>query len=350
MEESKQELVAHFFRNKLGISVDQNTATNLLHVAARRGVGGYVQWMTSDDQTYFPASQTRTSLAPGIYEIDVDMNRGLHFTRISASTEDLVRLSDTNGDKVIREIRKFWESEAKFRDYGISYKRGIFMHGPPGSGKTSAIRMICSDVISLGGIVIKFTEPDYVSKGLRIIRDIQPNMPIVILMEDLDSLISRYIESEVINLLDGVDGLDKVVFLATSNYPEKLGERVVNRPSRFDRRYYIGPPNAKSRSIFFRYLMTQKGQTGEKIEEVAFGNLAQWVADTEGMSIAHLKELFVAVNIIGTPYAEALEILQNMSHLPSSEEYSEDEEAITDHCVGSQIDAPALAVEPRSYK
>ena len=137
-------------------------------------------------------------------------------------------------------------------------------------------------------------------------------------MEDLDSILQHNIESDVINILDGVDLIDKVVFIATTNYPELLGERVINRPSRFDRRFYIGPPNEASRLLFFKFLFQQGMQ---KPEDRSLIDLMRWVKDTEGMSIAHLKELFVACVILGTPYEEALKTLKSMEVLPDSKEY-----------------------------
>jgi len=340
----KVEQVSDFF-GSMGLRVDPETAHRIVRIASRNGVGGYEQWMSNDGTSFFPASQTQPKLSPGVYEIQQDMSRGLFFERANMSSEGLIRLPDTNCDAVIDEVRCFWEREDKFTSFGLAYKRGLFLHGPPGSGKTSAIRIVCEDVITRGGIVIKFTEPHLMARGLRILREIQPDIPLVVLLEDLDSLIQRYIESDVINLLDGIDGVTKVVFLATSNYPERLGPRIVNRPSRFDRRFYVGPPNEASRRLFFKYLMTQKGASGEKPEEVAIANLDQWVKDTEGMSIAHLKELFVAVHILGTPYAHAIDLLQRMETLPNSEEYNgDDEECITDSMCEVAVDDSAMKV------
>ncbi|NJO18646.1 MAG: AAA family ATPase [Thioploca sp.] len=61
-------------------------------------------------------------------------------------------------------------------------------------------------------------------------------------MEDLESILKSNNPSTVLNILDGVNSFDNIVFLATTNYPEELESRIKNRPSRFDRRFYIGPP------------------------------------------------------------------------------------------------------------
>jgi GTPase SAR1 family protein len=290
-------------------------------MAKEKVSGGYIQWMSNDGKSFFPSSTTFKLITPGVYSVEQDFQRGLYFSRVPISVEGIIRLPDTNSDKVIDEIKRFWDREDLFRKSGLSYKRGILMHGPPGSGKSVTLRVICNDVVNRGGIVIQFKNPDILSIGLRVLREIQPDTPVVVTMEDLDSLVERYIESDVINLLDGVDRIDRVIFLATTNYPEKLGERIVNRPSRFDRRFYIGTPNAESRKIYFQHIFSR--ESGIDPDKVALAHINQWVKDTEGMSIAHLKELYVAVVIIGTPYEEAVETLRAMSVLPNSSEYKQ---------------------------
>lgn len=190
----------------------------------------YCQWTTHDGKIFVPASNTKKALTPGIYEIDINSNIGLYFEKIPVKTEGLLRFPDTNSDKVLDEIVKFWESEEVFRRYDLTYKRGILLWGPPGSGKSCTCQLIMSDVVKRGGIVVKFDEPHLFIDGMRILRTIQPETPVVAMMEDIDAIIEAYNESEVLNILDGVNEVNKTVFLATTNYPDRLGARVVNRP------------------------------------------------------------------------------------------------------------------------
>lgn len=141
---------------------------------------------------------------------------------------------------------------------------------------------------------------------MRILREIEPNTPVVVLMEDIDSTLQHYNESEVLNILDGVNQIEKAVFLATTNYPEELGERIINRPSRFDKRFKIDHPNPESRKMYFEYLIG-----ADRIDELNIP-IDRWVQDTEDFSLAHLKELFVAVVILGDEYEDAIETLSSM--------------------------------------
>ena len=279
--------------------------------------GGYCQWSTSDGKRFFPSSKTAKKLTPGVYDIQQSNTGGIYFEQIPVLTTGLLRFPETNSDKVVAEIQKFWKKEKIFRNYNLTYKRGIILWGPPGSGKSCTIQIIMRDVVERGGVVIKFTHPVLFIEGIRKFREIQPDTPVVVLMEDIDSILEHFSESEVLNILDGVNQIDKVVFLATTNYPERLGARIINRPSRFDKRFKIGHPNAESRRMYLEYIIGKENLKSLKID------LDKWVADTEEMSIAHLKELFTAVVILGDEYDEAIESLSLMKE--DKPDSSEDE-------------------------
>lgn len=277
--------------------------------------GAKTQWTTSDGVRYFPAGTTIPDLEPGVYEVKTSQN-GIYFERVPIKTEGLIEFPETNSEKVVNEIQNFWGKEDVFRSQGLAYKRGIILWGPAGSGKSSTIQLIIADVTqNRSGVVFKLnTEPTLFLEGLRIFREVQPNTPIVILMEDIDALIRTYDESEILNILDGVDRVEKIVFLATTNYPEELGERIMNRPSRFDKRFKMPHPKAKSRRVYFEHLIS-RGTIDKPLD------LERWVKDTEGMSVAHLKELFIAVCILGEDYQETVETLKAMmEEHPSSTE------------------------------
>jgi hypothetical protein len=285
-------------------------------------LSSYVHWTSSDGRVFVPAAPTVQLLTPGVYEIDQSANIGLYFEKIPVRCEGLLRFPDTNSDRVVAEIQKFWEREDVFRDYGLTYKRGILLYGPPGSGKSCTIQLIMADVVSRNGIVVKFTDPDLFIDGMRVLRQIQADTPVVVIMEDIDSTLEIFNESEILNILDGVNEVNKVVFLATTNYPEKLGARIVNRPSRFDKRFRIGYPSEQSRRMYFEHIIAGGDplRLQEKIKELKI-NLNQWVEDTDGMSIAHLKELFIQVVIIGDTYEESIQTLQSMTEVLQDKEY-----------------------------
>lgn len=275
----------------------------------------YCQWGTSDGKIFMPSSKTVNILTPGVYEINMSQQLGLYFEKIPVKTEGLLRFPDTNSDKVVNEIQNFWDRENIFREYEISYKRGIILYGPPGSGKSCTVQLIMQDVVQRQGVVLEFDNPDLFISGMRVLRQIQPKTPVVVIMEDIDSILEIYNESSILNILDGVNQMDKVVFLATTNYPDKLGHRIMNRPSRFDKRFRIGFPSAESRRMYFEHLIGQENISKLRID------IDKWVSDTNEFSIAHLKELFVAVIILGDEYKDALKTLKKMKEDIKDKDY-----------------------------
>lgn len=270
---------------------------------------GFTQWSTPDGEAFFPAGQVVKRLPPDYYKIQQTMN-GIFFLKNPIKTEELVAFPDSASDKVINEIQRFWKLENKFREAQIPFKRGILMYGPPGSGKTCALRTVVEDLTkNQNGIVVDFCSPSLLKEGYELVRKIHPDIPIIVMIEDLDAVLYRHNESEVLNLLDGMYGIDKTVFVATTNYPEKLGSRIMNRPSRFDKRIFIGMPTEAARQVYLNAKL-------KNLEESH-----KWAKDTDGFSIAHLKELFVAVKILGEGYIDALRTLQTMKDGPTSQSF-----------------------------
>lgn len=278
-----------------------------------RKLANVVQWTTDDNRRFIPSPKTCNLIPSGMYEIHQAPSIGVYFENIFIKTEGLLKFPETNSEKIVNEIQLFWKEKDLFRKFGLIHKRGVLFWGPPGSGKSCTVQLIIKDVVERGGVAIKFVSPTLFLEGMRLFRSIQPETPVVVLMEDIDEIVSFYNESEVLNVLDGVEVLDKTVFLATTNYPEVLGPRIVNRPSRFDKRIKIGHPNQESRMMYFEHLFQNHQEFIDKY------NLKVWVSDTNGMSIAHLKELFVAVVILKDPYEEVIETLKSMKENISSE-------------------------------
>lgn len=264
-------------------------------------------WYTANDKTFGLKRPVRKAdkLPPGLYSIEITMDGSIEFTRTEVKDTHLVALPDDSSEEILKEITAFWSREHIYRKFNVPYKRGLLMTGKPGTGKSSLIRLMMNELFKLGGIVLQFSRPELFEAGLNELRKKEPNTPVICLMEDIDSILEYCRETEVLNILDGVSKVDKVVFLATTNYPEQLEERFSNRPSRFDKTFDIAPPNTKSREIFLKSLF--------KVDESMIPkNIDKWVSDTEGLSIAHLHELFVNVIAIGTEYGKAIETLKAM--------------------------------------
>lgn len=275
-------------------------------------------WNCPEPGKYIPnISYLTEDLQPGMYETRSNPSWGFFLSALPIGEQKLIKFPDSVSLQVMDDINKFWAQEAAFRRYKFPYKRGILMFGPPGGGKSSTIALICRDVIDRGGIILKFNDFHYFSNGLKLLKRVQPTLPVVALMEDLDQIIYDNNLSDILNLLDGVEATsDKVVYLATTNRPEDLQENIKNRPSRFDRRFEFGPPSAVAREHYLSSLFQ---------EDKPKQNMKRWVKDTEGFSFAHLKELFISVMLFDNDYKESVQILKDMGSALTDDKDDDDD-------------------------
>jgi SpoVK/Ycf46/Vps4 family AAA+-type ATPase len=253
---------------------------------------------------FAPCSPTIKAMPPGVYGVYPGPTKNF-FRPKTVRTDDLIVLPDSKSEEVVSEIENFWKLKSKFHKLGFLHKRGILMYGPAGSGKSTTINIISSKMVKMGGIVILgHSNIGLLSGLLRDFRSVEPNRPIVVLLEDLDSLIQSSEES-ILSLLDGEDNIENVVYVATTNYLSLLDKRITNRPSRFDKIVEIGFPDFAGRLL---YLKSRK--TG--LSDAELNNLAEV---SEGFGIAHLKELIISVLCFGISVENAVTKLRSMESL-----------------------------------
>lgn len=264
-------------------------------------------WSVSDNR-YFECKATVTKLPAGLYEI-IETQVGLCWQKMPINTDELIIPTDNLITDIITEFKLFWNTKHEFKKRGLLHKRGFLLWGPAGSGKTCLIRLLSQELInSLDGIILKVDHPDRAANGIPILRRIEPDRPLILLLEDMDSLIERYGESTFLSLLDGEDQIENIVVIATTNYPERLDPRLINRPSRFDKIIKIGMPNSKYREAFLKV----------KEPEMTEQEINKWVKASEDFSLAHLKEMIVAIKCLNQPFDEVVSRLSRMKQKPKS--------------------------------
>ncbi|MGH7749423.1 MAG: AAA family ATPase, partial [Candidatus Dormibacteria bacterium] len=274
--------------------------------------GDQRMWSVQGD-SYFPCDKTEEALPAGQYIPVYSEHRGIYFVNKAVILDDLLILPDSMTTYVLNSIQHFWTKEEKFRQHGFLWKRGMLLYGPPGSGKTSCLQQMSSQIIAKKGISVYCTNPSVTAEALRILRRIEPDRPVVVLLEDIDAIIERFGEADLLALLDGELQIDNVVYIATTNYPEELDPRFIQRPSRFDEVVLIDMPNEKARRV---YLLTKNPRLKINTEE-----LDKWVEQTAGFSIAALKEVIVGVECLDKPMEDVINRIKDLlSRKVSSED------------------------------
>jgi hypothetical protein len=272
---------------------------------------GCSRWAERGDN-FYGVGETRESLPPGLYRCVYLEMIGPALCKQKVETDNLLELPDEAGSAILAEFQTFWGIADKFRERGFLHKRGFLLWGPPGSGKTSQVHLMVKRLISeLQGVVLFLDRPDCAAACLQMARKIEPHRPMIAIMEDLDALVKKFGENEYLALLDGEAQVDNIVFLGTTNYPEYLDRRFVDRPSRFDTIRYIGVPSAAARRT---YLQTKEPSLADR-------ELEAWVNASEGFSVAHLKEVIIAIKCFDQPLEDVVKRLEEMqARKPTSED------------------------------
>jgi len=183
-----------------------------------------------------------------------------------------------------------------YKQLGIAWKRGLILYGPPGNGKTISLKAIMKTVQEQGHVPLYVKSFQSYKGEEGAMEDVfghaRKLSPCVMIFEDLDSLINDRNRSFFLNQLDGIEGNDGLLVIATTNHFERLDPALSTRPSRFDRKYNFEDPDRDERLLYTKYWQ------GKLInnDEVEFPDrLAVEVADlTYGFSFAYLKECFVS--------------------------------------------------------
>ncbi|HEV2835984.1 MAG TPA: ATP-binding protein [Pyrinomonadaceae bacterium] len=221
----------------------------------------------------------------GYFEKDKEL-----FDAIKSATFDNLILRDSLKEEIQNDFTQFFNSRETYERYDIPWRRGSIFIGPPGNGKTHTVKALinflgrpCLYVRSFRGYGTEQQNMAEVFVRARM-------APCLVVLEDLDSMIHKQNRSFFLNELDGFRTNTGVVVLATTNHPEKLDTAILDRPSRFDRKYRFDLPREAERLAYIRKW------NNELQPELRLSGASEpaIVQKTEGFSFAYLKELFVA--------------------------------------------------------
>ncbi|THH27581.1 hypothetical protein EUX98_g6602 [Antrodiella citrinella] len=223
---------------------------------------------------------------------------------VQATRWDNIVLTDQFKENLQRDTKTFFESEDVYNSLGMTWKRGILLLGPPGNGKTESIKALLNGFRHEALYVKSFSSPCGPEFGIKTIFDhARRYAPCLLILEDLDSMVTPLVRSYLLNELDGLAQNSGILTVATTNHPERIEDAILNRPSRFDVKYEFGLPSLELRKRFAQKWIDKVQNLGAAAADAhgsvlghrEEGRIAEDVARrTEGWSFAFLKELFIS--------------------------------------------------------
>jgi DNA polymerase III delta prime subunit len=208
---------------------------------------------------------------------------------VSCQWDDLVL------DHKIRSLLKddfesFFEREAWFRENKLPFRRGYLLHGPPGNGKSTAVRAMMTSR-GLTAYTTRLFDSQVDDSDLDHLFELAvKNRPSMVLLEDLDRAFpktgvtkSRVSLQQLLNNLDGVGTGEGVIVVATANEPTILDPAILRRPGRFDRVVHFPNPSIELRQQYLQQL-----NPGLPARQLKLS-----VKESEGLSFAQLREVHI---------------------------------------------------------
>lgn len=246
---------------------------------------------------WVPAGSSVKSLDPGFYNL-VSVGFGHGLAPAKPVSDELIDIPGTPADDVTKDIEKFLSLKDRYVRCGLTHKRGYLFWGPPGCGKTSLGLMIARRFIATaGGVVFYIPSSGHLGAVIELLKTVEPTRPSMYLMEEADGFIN---DTRALSILDGELSIAGAVFVAMTNYKERMPPRIANRPGRFDRVTYMAAPPLRVQVEYLRRL--EQRDLGEGFDPGA--SRAEAIAEAlDGipMTMAHLREAFIAHELMDAP-------------------------------------------------
>ncbi len=285
-------------KSKIGAGHHQRPMETLRVTVLFGHVSTIVEWIAAGKRI----AQSKDRIGPALHVLKGDYWDNLG--DIPGRSIETVLVDDDRIEKVVQDMRWFYAARDWYAERGVPWRRGYLFHGPPGTGKSSLIRALASelalDIASLDVGRVTLTDDD--------LRDAMSAAPkgCLIAIEDVDAVFTQRAAGDkragvsfsgLLNAIDGVAAQEGRALIMTTNHKELLDPALI-RAGRADVHTELGLVNAKTARRMFGRFFPGEDLLGLRFEE-RLGSLKLSPAELQGWLLANCADPAAAVGATG---------------------------------------------------
>jgi cell division protease FtsH len=212
------------------------------------------------------------------------------FHRLPSVNRDSIILPQGLLERIERQTVRFSQLSDKLLSAGRHLKRGILLHGRPGTGKTLTAMYVAQAIRNRTVLLLTGRGQGMIEQSCALARALQPA---IVILEDVDLVAEERTRPgaactapllfELLNEMDGLADDADVLFMLTTNRPDILEPALAARPGRVDQAIEIPLPDAECRRRLFDLYAAGLTLDGVDINSI--------IQRTEGASAAFIREL-----------------------------------------------------------
>jgi hypothetical protein len=213
----------------------------------------------------------------------------VQFHKLPPITREALILPEELLRRIERQAMGMSKHAEKLKAAGRHLKRGILMHGKPGTGKTLSAMYLAAQMPGRTVMVLTGGAVGSIELACGLARLLEPA---TIVLEDVDligterghqTLGANALLFELLNQMDGLGEDADILFVLTTNRPDFLEPALAARPGRIDLAIEVPLPDESCRRRLIE--LYGRGLT------LQFADPEVWVRRTNGVSAAFIREL-----------------------------------------------------------
>jgi transitional endoplasmic reticulum ATPase len=259
---------------------------------------------------------TETDVKEALKGIEPSAMREVFVEVPDVAWNDVGGLEDTK-ERLRETIQWPLEYGQVFEAMDLEAAKGVMLYGPPGTGKTLLAKAVAneseSNFISIKGPELLNKYVGESEKGVReVFEKARANAPTIVFFDEIDSIagergrrmgdsgVGERVVSQLLSELDGIEDMEDVVVVATTNRPDLIDSALL-RPGRLDRHVHVPIPDEDARRAIFEVHTRDKPLAeGVDVDELARRTEGYVGADIEAVcreaAMAATREFVNSVN------------------------------------------------------